>query len=788
MAVNEVNTSELSNLLGQVQDKKNSISAKISKARTDYNDDKLFNSSVLGSEMSKTDLNMNKINSMTYAQIQELLKNTPSDAQINSELENAEKELNQYIEEFEQLNIAIKKIQVEIANLQNTLKTAQEEKLAAEKLLSASEKNKETAEEEVSAAQKEFEVAKNAQAKAMSDAENKAYEDAIKAYEEQEAKDDIKDEEKKLFGNFLIEYRNKAKITSSYDASVCNAAEKLASKKASVNKYEMQIKVHTQTVNEKTGLITKTQNAINQRNTELDEKQIQLNTVSNNINLIQVKVNNLETKMATRNFINKNQKAIDDIAYEKNPETIQARVDINTAEVTVKEQLAIAQVAEKEAAIAATNGDKITAEAKNKEAEDAKAKAEEAKKKADEAKSKMRETDSALTKLSSINSDISALNESANKTKLYHDVTARKVAEIQTARDQSVSYATYVNIEGNTEVDKACLDLTKMINSKELEIVEKYGLDLSECVEKDGLYYPKYVIAKGTYDGAFHIYQRSETIDLSKYESNLKYSKGISEKATDYFAIDLARIYGNGASWDICAPNNGYMIKYGDSETPKDGMTEVYYITSFCDFQNAYFEATYKSYETNSPLSFDLNDDGVKVSDKIVEYDIDADGILDKINDSADAILCFDKDGDGISGSNGSECFGNNTDLDGDGKADGYKDGFEALKSLAERTGLINNNDDMELDTNDIKFLEEKFGLKLKVGGYNSEAKSLFEYGISAISIAKTNETAMYNIDNGNQLMKQVGAVFIQNGKTKEYADIWHRKLDEVNNPFSIIA
>ena len=94
----------------------------------------------------------------------------------------------------------------------------------------------------------------------------------------------------------------------------------------------------------------------------------------------------------------------------------------------------------------------------------------------------------------------------------------------------------------------------------------------------------------------------------------------------------------------------------------------------------------------------------------------------------------------------------------------------------------------MELDTNDIKFLEEKFGLKLKVGGYNSEAKSLFEYGISAISIAKTNETAMYNIDNGNQLMKQVGAVFIQNGKTKEYADIWHRKLDEVNNPFSIIA
>ena len=57
--------------------------------------------------------------------------------------------------------------------------------------------------------------------------------------------------------------------------------------------------------------------------------------------------------------------------------------------------------------------------------------------------------------------------------------------------------------------------------------------------------------------------------------------------------------------------------------------------------------------------------------------------------------------------------------------------------------------------------------------------------GISAINLAKTNKTTMFNINNGNQLMKQEGATFVQNGETKDYADIWHRKLDETENPFT---
>ena len=149
--------------------------------------------------------------------------------------------------------------------------------------------------------------------------------------------------------------------------------------------------------------------------------------------------------------------------------------------------------------------------------------------------------------------------------------------------------------------------------------------------------------------------------------------------------------------------------------------------------------------------------------------------------DSADGVLVFDSDGDGISGEDGSECFGDNTDIDGDGKKDGYKDGFEALKSFALKAGVINGEDDMVIDENDIKYLEENFGFKMKAGGYNSEAQSLLDLGITEINLAKTDETTMNDDFDGqhNQLMTQQGATFKQNGETKEYADIWHRKYEE---------
>lgn len=171
-----------------------------------------------------------------------------------------------------------------------------------------------------------------------------------------------------------------------------------------------------------------------------------------------------------------------------------------------------------------------------------------------------------------------------------------------------------------------------------------------------------------------------------------------------------------------------------------------------------------------SPLTFDLNGDGVKTSNKLTRYDINGDGKLDTINDVADGTLCI------RGGKSGLDLFGNNTDIDGDGKADGYKNGFDALKALAKKEGLINDKGDMKLDTKDLKVLEKKYGLQIKTDGYNSDAKSLESAGITEIDLGKTDKTeSVNNFDGqGNLLMKQAGATFKINGQEREYADVWH--------------
>ena len=190
-------------------------------------------------------------------------------------------------------------------------------------------------------------------------------------------------------------------------------------------------------------------------------------------------------------------------------------------------------------------------------------------------------------------------------------------------------------------------------------------------------------------------------------------------------------------------------------------------------------ETSNKKYFTSSPLSFDLNGDGVKTSETKVKFDIDGDGKIDVINDSADAVLAFDADGDGIVGEDGKEVFGDNTDLDGDGKKDGFANGFDALKALAMKEGLIDGKSDNTLNAQDIAKLQEKYGLAMK-SGYNGEAKSLTDLGITSINLGTTNETQMTdNFDGkGNQIMTQEGSTFEVNGKKQAYADIWHRKYD----------
>jgi hypothetical protein len=171
-----------------------------------------------------------------------------------------------------------------------------------------------------------------------------------------------------------------------------------------------------------------------------------------------------------------------------------------------------------------------------------------------------------------------------------------------------------------------------------------------------------------------------------------------------------------------------------------------------------------------TPLTFDLNGDGVKTSNKMIKYDIDGDGTLDNINDVADGVLSI------RGGASGHDVFGNNTDLDGDGKADGFKDGFEALKALAVKEGLIDGKQDMVLDASDLALLEKKYQLAMKTAGYLSKNESLKELGITEIKLGSSNDTkTAQNFDGlGNDLMSQEGSTFKLNGKTQDYADVWH--------------
>ncbi len=168
----------------------------------------------------------------------------------------------------------------------------------------------------------------------------------------------------------------------------------------------------------------------------------------------------------------------------------------------------------------------------------------------------------------------------------------------------------------------------------------------------------------------------------------------------------------------------------------------------------------------SSPLTFDLNGDGIKTSDKTTSYDINGDGKQETINDANDGVLCIN------GGKSGKDLFGDNTDL-GDGKT--YSNGFESLKALASKESLINGADDMKLDANDIKTLEDKYQFGMKTGGYNSEAQSLSKLGISEINLGNGKLETVDNFDSkGNKLMKESGATFKVNGEEKEYADVWN--------------
>ena len=172
-----------------------------------------------------------------------------------------------------------------------------------------------------------------------------------------------------------------------------------------------------------------------------------------------------------------------------------------------------------------------------------------------------------------------------------------------------------------------------------------------------------------------------------------------------------------------------------------------------------------------SPLTFDLNGDGVKTTNVAGgrQFDIDGDGKVDQTAWAAkgDGVLAFDGDGDGKVGEDGTELFGNNTKIDGRG---GFANGFEALKALAEKHLGPQAVADGKLDAGEIKALEDKANLSMLVDG---QRKSLTELGITELKLGYAE--AGSNADaNGNE-HRQVGAGFIMNGQDHAVNDVWFR-------------
>ena len=382
--------------------------------------------------------------------------------------------------------------------------------------------------------------------------------------------------------------------------------------------------------------------------------------------------------------------------------------------------------------------------------------------------------------LDSLNSDASKLANDTNgllgDIKNQAGVVRNLAAEITSHKNivtglQADLQATNGEIETNnaqlstvkTELNKLTgaglsgAELLAQISDAEKALVKDNNIDLTETFE-DGS--PKYVIARGQ-DDKYHIYQMD----------------GPNSEGATSLARQFGKTGGGLRGSDIVPSGSGYMRNI---QSTGDAQGRAVYSLSCVneDLTDGEACSEQKCYCTCSPLSFDVDGDGIHTTSGTVKYDIDGDGILDTVNNSAEWVLAFDKDGNGIAGENGSELFGDNTDLDGDGVKDGYANGFEALKALAQKEGLVGANGGV-LNADDLKVLQDKYGLVM-TQGYGGEAKSLADLGITEINLSSSNDTNLTKNFDGrhNDIMTQEGATFKVNGQTREYADVWNAKLD----------
>jgi hypothetical protein len=178
------------------------------------------------------------------------------------------------------------------------------------------------------------------------------------------------------------------------------------------------------------------------------------------------------------------------------------------------------------------------------------------------------------------------------------------------------------------------------------------------------------------------------------------------------------------------------------------------------------------------PLTLDVGGKGITTSNQTTQFDMTGNGQKQTVNDlgAGDGVLTIDSHGDGKSGEDGTGLLGNNTDLSRFGIQGHFKDGFDALKAIAQNAkqkGLIQN--DQQLNAQELAVLQKNYGLEIKMGSLNNQAQSLASAGVNSIDLSGGATSSTQNFDGkGNNLENQAGATFTRaDGTQGTYADTW---------------
>lgn len=157
-----------------------------------------------------------------------------------------------------------------------------------------------------------------------------------------------------------------------------------------------------------------------------------------------------------------------------------------------------------------------------------------------------------------------------------------------------------------------------------------------------------------------------------------------------------------------------------------------------------------------TPLIFDLAGSGPLIrGSEMVREDVDGDGLDEVVTDLAfgSGLLVLDPARRGS-------------------RRSAFRHGFEALRALAEDFGLVGGGKE-HLDESDLAFLEERVGLRMRVGGFAGGDVRLAELGVTRIDLGDPEQ--IDSLDQaaadlfGNRYLRQAGARFTVRGQVREY-------------------